>query len=326
MGTYRVYYDSGTTNSRAYLLDEKFNVVSLKKKNIGSKDSAIAGSNRVLIEGLYELYRAVLEEAGLEDGDIAEIYASGMITTPYGLHEVPHLIVPLSVKEFADKVYPFFEETMFKRTIYLVPGLKTLNEDFSFAGNMRGEEIEILGTLDELSEMGIRNAALMMPGSHTHIARIKNDTVEDILSNIAGELFYALQKETILSPIIDREPMPLEEHMVKMAVENLERFGFNRALYIVHAMRIMDKYTEAERYSYCEGVVNGGLRQSLEYYLENIWKDCDTLVLVSNSFMHELFSMIFDGSSCVKNLVWLPTDRDKCYAVQGLRKIIESKN
>ena len=218
--------------------------------------------------------------------------------------------------------YPFYEETLFKRTINLVPGLKTLNEDFSFAGNMRGEEIEIIGTLDTLSEMGIHEAALMMPGSHTHVAYIKNDSIEDILSNFAGELFYALQKETILSPIIDREPMPLEEHMVKMAVENLERFGFNRALYIVHAMRIMDKYTEGERYSYCEGVVNGGMRKSLEYYCENIWKGCDTLVLVSDDFMHELFTMIFDGSSYIKKIVWLPINQNKSYALQGLKKLL----
>lgn len=325
MSSYILYYDSGTTNTRAYLLDEEFRVCCVEKKNVGSRDSAICGSNRVLIEGLKELYDRVLEKAAFGGEDIKAIYASGMITSPYGLVEIPHSVVPLHVKDFADELFCFHEDSCLHRDVWLVPGLKTVNEDFSFVGNMRGEEIEIIGTLDELHSRGIHNAALIMPGSHTHVTYIKNDEVSDIISNFTGELFHAIQKETILSPVLDREVKELDKAMVQKGVENIGRFGFNRALYICHAMRIMNTGTPEERYSYAEGVVNGGIRLSLEYYCEHRWKDCDTVAVVSDEFMYKLFSMIFEGSPYIKHVVWLPISADKSYAVEGLRKIISVK-
>ena len=44
---YILYYDSGTSNTRAYLLDQEFQICAVAKRTVGSKDSAIAGSNRV---------------------------------------------------------------------------------------------------------------------------------------------------------------------------------------------------------------------------------------------------------------------------------------
>lgn len=327
MSKYIAYFDSGTSNSRIYLLDRNFQILYVKKKNVGSRNSSIEGSNRVLIEGLYELYVNLLNENNLTEEDIVAIYMSGMITSPYGMKEVPHLKVPLSIKEFADSIYCHYEETLFHRNIYLIPGLKTEHDDFSFVGNMRGEEIEIIGTVDELHQKGITHAALMMPGSHTHVTYVKDDVVSDIISNFTGELFYALKKETIMSPVLDLAVTAddLDPEMIHKAIENLDRLGFNRSVYICHAMRIIERGTPIQRFSYGEGVINGGVRKSLEYYCEHFWKGCETLIIVSDEFMYRLFSIIFDGSPYIKNIVWMPISEKKSYAVEGLRKIINLK-
>ncbi|MDY5648137.1 MAG: 2-dehydro-3-deoxygalactonokinase, partial [Lachnospiraceae bacterium] len=310
-----------------YLLDRDFEVLYVDKKNVGSRNSSIEGSNRVLIEGLYELYTKLMNEKNLKEEDIENIYMSGMITSPYGMKEVPHLVLPLTVQGFADSLYCHYEDACFKRNIYLVPGIKTVNEDFSFVGNMRGEEIEIIGTLDELREKGITHAALMMPGSHTHVTYVKDDVITDIISNFTGELFYALKKETIMAPILSAEVSAdeLDGEMIHKALENLKKFGFNRSLYICHAMRIMESGTPQQRFSYGEGVVNGGLRQAVEYYCENRWQGCETLVIVSDEFMYKLFSIIFEGSPYIKNIVWMPISATKSYAVKGLKKIVSLK-
>ena len=322
MADYIVYFDSGTSNSRIYLLDKDFQVLYVAKKNVGSRNSSIEGSNKVLIEGLYELYTTLLAEKNLKEEDIENIYISGMITSPYGMKEVPHLVLPLTVQGFADSLYCHYEDTCFKRNIYLVPGLKTVSEDFSYVGNMRGEEIEILGTLEELKEMGITNAALMMPGSHTHVTYVKDDVITDILSNFTGELFYAIKKETILAPVLDMNVEDLDKEMIHKAIDNLKKFGFNRALYICHAMRIMNSGTPEQRFAYGEGVVMGSLRIGLEHYCAERWQGCDTLVIVSDEFMYKLFSIIFEGSEYIKKIVWLPITATKSYAVEGLKKII----
>lgn len=256
---YILYFDSGTSNTRAYLLDRDFRICDSAKRTVGSKDSAIAGSNRVLIEGMKILYDQVLEANSLSDGDVEAIYASGMVTSPYGLKEIPHLVLPMTVQDFADSLYPFHEDTCFHRDIFLVPGLKTLSDDFSFVNNLRGEEIEIIGALEELkAERDVENVVMLMPGSHTHGIYIQGDQITGIISNFTGELFYALKQDTILSPVLTSDSLELDEAMVRKGIENLERFGFNRALYICHAMRIFEQGTPQQRLSYGESVIMAG--------------------------------------------------------------------
>ena len=295
-----LYFDSGTSNTRAYLLDREFRICDSAKRAVGSKDSAIAGTNRVLIEGMKALYDQVLAANSLTDGDVEAIYASGMVTSPYGLKEVPHLVLPMTVRDFADSLYPFHEDTCFHRDIFLVPGLKTLSDDFSFVNNLRGEEIEIIGALEELkAERDVENVVMLMPGSHTHGIYIQGDQITGIISNFTGELFYALKQDTILSPVLTSDSLELDEAMVRKGIENLERFGFNRALYICHAMRLFNQGTPAQRKSYAEGVMNGGFPKALSWYCERDWKGCDLAVVVSNAYMYALYSTLLEDLSLI---------------------------
>ena len=100
-GKYIFYYDSGTSNTRFYVLDHNLEVLHVNKKNVGSKDSGkqLPGNNRVLIQGMKELYDEAIKEMQFSKEDIASIYASGMVTSPYGLKEVPHLELPLTAQE-----------------------------------------------------------------------------------------------------------------------------------------------------------------------------------------------------------------------------------
>ena len=326
MNDYILYYDSGTSNTRAYLLDRDFSVRYTAKKAVGSKDSAIAGSNRVLIDGLWELYTGVLAANGLEGEDISAIYASGMITCAYGLKEVPHLALPITVEGFAGSLVPFLEDTRFHREIILVPGLKTVHDDINFVNNMRGEEIEILGALDELQSAGApRDLAMILPGSHTHVTYLQGEQITGIISNFTGELFHAIQKDTILSPVLQWDGTPPDRDMVRKGYENLEKFGFNRALYICRAMDAFGEGTPHQQFSYGEGVILGGVRQSLEYYCRHLWTDCRTVALVSDEFMYQLFSILFADSPLIDKVLWLPISDGTSYGVSGLKKILGAR-
>ena len=95
-----------------------------------------------------------------------------------------------------------------------------------------------------------------------------------------------------------------DRDMVKKGMDNLETFGINRSLYIAHAMRIFNHGSEKERFSYAEGVINGGVRKSLEYFCEHFWHECSTIAIISNEFMYNLFSIIFQDSKYIKNIIW----------------------
>ena len=321
---YRVYYDSGTSNSRIYLLDADFNIRYTEKVNVGSKDSSIAGSNRVLIEALYGLYTRMLENTGVKESELDPVfYASGMVTSPYGLTEVPHLVIPTTVEHFAASLHRFHESQCFDRDFLLVPGLKSLGDDITAVNNMRGEEIEIIGTLDTLEERWPgRRIALILPGSHTHTVLIDRGGVQGILSQMTGELFFAMKSDTILAPILSTEDRTLDHDYVRLGLKNLADWGMNRAVYIGHAMRLFNEGTPAQRRSYCEGVLNGGFAQALVRMCQTAWAPCDTAVIVSNAYMYELYETLLAGTGVFREIGHLPISKEKSYAVDGLKKLL----
>lgn len=327
MSDYIVYYDSGTSNSRIYLLNREFEVVYTEKKSVGSKDSAAAGDNLVLIQGLYELYRQMLSETGIAESEMDPvIYASGMVTSPYGLKEAPHLMIPASAQDFAEALVPFREERVFGRDFLLVRGMKTGGDDIAQINNMRGEEIEIIGTLDELARRyGGRKIALIFPGSHTHTVLVEEGCVKGILSSMTGELFYAMKKDTILAPLLDIPERELDPEMVREGMRNLELYGFNRAVYICHAMRLFNRNTPVQRKSYCEGVLNGGVAKALAFYCGGAWKGCDLAVIVSDPYMFALYSAILSEHPYIREIGHLPISKEKSYAVKGLKMILSAR-
>lgn len=322
MGTHYVYFDSGTSNSRAYLVDADLNLITVEKAAVGSKDSAIAGSNKVLIEGLFSLYSQVLSANGLSDADIIDIYSSGMVTSPYGLFEIPHLPVPISTEGLAQKVHPFVEETLFHRTINLIPGLKTINEDFAYVNNVRGEEIEIVGLMDTLHDLlGGRSAAIIMPGSHTHAMLVQGSEIRGILSNFTGELFHALKQSTIIAPVLSAPIDSFDPEMIRLGVRNLKKFGFSRAIYIGHAMRLFSQGDARARRSYCEGVISGGVCLSLGEYCRTVWSGCETAVIAADAKMIEAYSAVLAECPEIKDVHAVPLSSTQSYALQGFRKI-----
>lgn len=268
---YLVYYDSGTTNTRAYLIKDS-RIVDRKERKIGARDAALAGDNTVLIEALYQMYQTLLEEEGIAEADVERILLSGMISCPTGMVEVEHLPAPVDRERLRGAIVPYEENKFFKRTVEIVPGIKTLGygekaapEDARRVNIMRGEEIEIFGILRNHPELAKGKTILVLPGSHTQVAFINDGCVEGISSNVTGELFGAITKETILgASVAGDEAWEMDPDMICLGYKNVRTYGFNRALYI---LRVLDLFTEADingRRSYFEGVLNAGVMDAIK--------------------------------------------------------------
>ena len=287
---YNIYFNSGTSNTRIYLVKD-FKVVDFLEKNVGSKDSSILGSNIVLLKGLKELYDSILNNNNLSDNNINRVYASGMVTSPFGIKEVSHITVPVSIKRLYDTIYKYYEPDFFKRSIYLIRGVKTIGEDFvanryniSSINNMRGEEIETFGMLSMVKEDWKEDGvSVFLPGSHTHIVYIKHGSIKDILSTFSGELFYAVSTSTILATSIDSKTDKIDEEMLLMGFQALKEYGINRALYLVNTMKIFSKLDKVEKTSFLEGVIMGGVILAFEKILEDKWMDIKGIAIVGNN-------------------------------------------
>ena len=320
---YNVCIDSGTSNTRMWLLDEKGSVLCSTKENVGSKDSALCGDRTMLPTRLKAMYDRLLSDACVEDRQVKDIMASGMLTCPYGFKEVPHVLLPVGEAELAFSSVRYFEDVAFSREIILVPGVKTSQKDISSLGNMRGEEVEVVGAC---VDNDLENTAVVLPGSHTHIAFVQGGRIVDCVSNFTGELFYALKESTILSPILSTGCSSLDHDMAALGVRNSRELGFNRAIYILNAMRVMQSASQDEMFSYAEGVINGGLANILEMYVRQRWTECTKIAIISDEFMFELLSCIFSTADCLPSCVWLENSQKESFSLKGMKRILSVIN
>ena len=283
---YTVYFDSGTSNSRVYVLDGELNVVATGRQRIGSKDSALAGTNEGLLRALKSLYSNALEKAGITDAQVGSILASGMVTSAYGIQEIPHLVAPLPLTQLANQVASHRENRFFSREIRLVLGVRTgeagaaLSEDnIAQVNNMRGEEIELLG-IDAALPEGIRKGcyAAINPGSHTHISLLRNGCLEDIFSTFSGELYHAIISGTVLGGAVCEGAPPDEEAAWKGYLA-LEEYGLNRALYICHAQKVFGVGDAARRNSFLTGILSGNLTMAIRNLLRKQWAGVQHVVI-----------------------------------------------
>lgn len=323
----RVYYDLGTSNVRIFVLDGALNTLYTARQALGAKDSAIAGNNNALIAGMKVMYDTALSALSLTDADVAAIYASGMATSPYGFEEIPHCEAPVTVAEFARRgVFSHREKKAFHREIFLIAGMKTTAEDIAFVNNTRGEEIEVVGVMETLEQrFGEAPVAVILPGSHTHVVLAGAGAVQGIVSNFTGELFHALKTQTILAPVMEAEFDRPDTEALLLGAQNAAQFGFNRALYIGHAMRLFQQGDARARRCYCEGVISGGVVTALDYYCENVWQGCRNAAIVSNAYMGEVFQALLTQSRHIENVQQIEIDARKSYALEGFKRIIRCR-
>ena len=317
---YQVYIDSGTTNTRLYLLDEEQNCVAVNKCAVGAKDSAKAQDKDFHVKLLYGLYADTLQQQGISDTDVESIYMSGMVTTKYGVREVPHCLLPVSAKAFAGRLISFRENKHFQRDLILVPGIRQSSDSFELTGLARGEEIELFGMTDMLQrEYGDQTVAVAMPGSHTHVAFVRGDKIVGLCSNITGEVFYAIKESTVLAPVLC-EAGTLDPEWIVKGVAALNQYGLTRALYLPHTMNMLEQYQMIQRKSFTEGVLFGGIAQSTEYFVQKLFPECYTLLIAADGEVGELYRAVISTCERFSTVKILPAPQES-WALQGYRKL-----
>jgi 2-keto-3-deoxy-galactonokinase len=279
------------------------------------------------------MYDETLRKNNLQDNDIKEIFASGMVTSPYGIKEVPHLNIPMDLKGLSRNIYTHFEDLFFHREINLIRGLKDIpdNDDVSKnnifeVNSMRGEETEIFGVLKYIDKVAIaRPMAIIMPGSHTQIVYIIQDKVVDFVSTISGELFYAISHDTIVSSSIDATIKTYDNDMVKKAFNILIKYGFNKSVYLINTMRIFNVADIYEKTSFLEGVILGGDVLCFEKYLNEKWQDVNNVVIYADEGIAKVYETLLKMLDKKMDIYIVNKSEVNC-AVKGFLEILRARN
>jgi len=291
-----VYFDTGTTNSRIYLIENN-SLVDKARECIGSRDVAMTGDNKILISNLKKMYDKILLQNKLVCGDIEEIYASGMATSPFGIKEVPHLTTPASIRDLHENLYLYFEPEFFKREIKLIRGLKTIsdykeinNNNLPYVNNVRGEEIESFGVISDYRHLTEDGAYLFLPGSHTHIIELKCGKITDILSTFSGELFQAIKESTILAKSLNSDIKNFDLDMIDKGFEILINYGFNRSLYLINTMQIFTNMSIRKKTSFFQGILVGDIIR----LFSQKWPDAKNIIIAGSSKFGSVYKHLLE--------------------------------
>ena len=171
--------DWGTTNLRLFLCDATGKVL-----DTATGTGAAAGDFANVFDSLVAKW-SVQSQA-------APTVLSGMVGSSIGWVQAPYLPCPVRPEEIATAC-----ATLRDGRIRVVPGLSCRNR-FDAPDVMRGEETQILGTVELQPQLRQGRQLLCLPGTHTKWVLLEDGAVSDFLTAPTGELFTLLRDRSVL--------------------------------------------------------------------------------------------------------------------------------
>ena len=121
------FLDGGATQTRLWIWDGK-RVVSDSARSVGARNGPVDGHSLALRGMVKALLAAARRKVVLD-----AVMACGMLTSPSGLIELPHLLAPVSARQLASGIQRC--DSAGCGEIHFIPSVRTGNTDI-----MRGEE------------------------------------------------------------------------------------------------------------------------------------------------------------------------------------------
>ena len=251
MKKYFFTIDTGTTNTRVVLFNGEYKMAGSKKVEAGVRDTAIDGNNSKIRAAVKNCLEELLRENGLTYDDVERVIASGMITSNVGLLEIPHLVVPVGLRELADGTKPVLLGDVCPLPIYFIPGVKNSAgpiglRNFEAMDIMRGEEVESVAVLRGFPAG--KAYLLVLPGSHTKFVSVDPEgRMTGCLTSINGEILDAITNHTIIADAVGRDfvkPDRYDRDMVLLGFETAQKSGIGRACF---SGRILNQFVLSDK-------------------------------------------------------------------------------
>ena len=294
MKNYTITIDTGTTNTRVYLFNEKYEAVASAKSEIGVRITAIDGNNNRLKAAIKGCLEDVLKQADITYDDVKQVAASGMITSNVGLTEIPHVVAPVSAEDLAKAAKSVLIEDVCPLPILFIPGVK--NRDgkldlttFESMDMMRGEEVETVAVIESLPKG--QPYLLVLPGSHTKFVSVDRDgKITGCLTTITGELLSVITNDTLIADAVGHS-FASEETYAKEYVlagyETARKTGIGRACF---SARILNTFAEPDKTKIASYVLGAVLQNDMEAVKNSSALKCDadtTVVIYGKNPLRE---------------------------------------
>ena len=265
---YIITIDAGTTNTRAVLFDRDRKIRGVQKREVGVRNTAIDGNNEKLKSAVKDCLTELLSGEGIGYDDVRMILASGMITSNVGLVEIPHLVAPAGIADFAAGVKPVLLPDVCPLPIHFIPGVKNLGceitrENYERMDIMRGEEVESIAMVDALPKG--KPIMLVLPGSHTKFVALDDQgRITGCLTSITGELLSVITNNTIIADAVGHQYATEETYDRELLItgyENAKKTGLGRACF---SCRILNQFAVPEKEKLASYILGAVLESDIE--------------------------------------------------------------
>lgn len=298
--------DGGTTNTRVSLVSGE-RIVDTKKMKVGAGNR----DTELLKSSIKEAINALLSENGYTEGDIERILASGMITSEYGLCNLPHVTAPAGIEELHASVHEVVIDEISPVPFVFIRGVKTVGDGLESADMMRGEETELIGILD----CGKADTVYVLPGSHSKLLTVDSEgKIKDIRTMLTGEMSAALSGNTILKDAVDFNVKEVDEEYLIKGYSYCSSRGINEALFKVRVQRNIFGATKEQTYSFFMGAVLTGEIESI------IKNPAGRVVISGQARLAEAMQLILKAN-CKKEIVLLDKEKTEYSTALGAIRI-----
>lgn len=245
--------DGGTTNTRISLIVNN-RVVDTLKYSVGAKNGI--ENSKILKNTIKQGIADLLNENNLTEDNIERILASGMITSEFGLVDLPHTVLPAGIGDLHNTMYQTELPDISAIPFVFMRGVKTNGLSLESADMMRGEETELMGILHG-------EGVYVLLGSHSKIIRLDAfGRIIDFKTMLTGEMIAALSQNTILKGTVECKNQSINKEFLHKGFVYAQQNGINNALFKVRVLKtVLNKQTD-EIYSFFMGVI---LCDEIEY-------------------------------------------------------------
>ncbi len=261
--------DWGTSTFRAYLVQN--NKVSDK---IETKDGM-----KFVKSHLFEQTLLSLIDRWLDDDEITEILASGMVGSKQGWKEAPYQQTPCNLKKL-NYITPTLKDNRISLKIF--SGISQTHQP----DVMRGEETQIAGFLNETPNF---NGSICLPGTHSKWVEIRNNNIIKFKTFMTGELFEIISKNSVLIHSVEAEKIDNMELLksVNKIIQKPELFS--NALFQLRADDLINSKDPTIYKSRLSGYLLAiELLGSMEF-----WQNND-IVLIGNPDLTEMYQFVLN--------------------------------
>ncbi|MEP6824758.1 MAG: 2-dehydro-3-deoxygalactonokinase [Ramlibacter sp.] len=186
-------------------------------------------------------------------GTVGTFYMlSGMVGSRQGWQEAAYCPCPCGFAEVADSLAWIAPSHGLER-VAIVPGLS--HQADGVPDVMRGEETQVFGAL---ALLGLRDARLVLPGTHSKWVQVRDGRIEGFSTWMTGEVYALLRQHSILARTLPESDGPLDTAAFLRGVDHARKCAnLLHAAFGVRTLSLFDRMPAAALPSFLSGVLIG---------------------------------------------------------------------